>query len=89
MRICIGMIGLGRMGGNMARRLCRGEIQVLAFDREIEAARRLSAHSGVRVRWSGLIGQATGEHKRKIYRIDHYVLDEAADPAGTRAGRHP
>src|SRR5262245_35481331 len=28
----IGMIGLGRMGGNMARRLMRGGHQVVAFD---------------------------------------------------------
>ena len=49
MRLCIGMVGLGRMGGNMVRRLCRGGIEVLAFDRDIEAAHRLSAKSGIRV----------------------------------------
>jgi 6-phosphogluconate dehydrogenase len=49
MHICIGMVGLGRMGGNMARRLYRGGIEVLAFDRDIQVARRLSAKSGIRV----------------------------------------
>ena len=33
----IGMVGLGRMGGNMARRLARGGIEVVAFDRSAEA----------------------------------------------------
>jgi 6-phosphogluconate dehydrogenase len=30
----IGIVGLGRMGGNMARRLARGGVRVLAYDRE-------------------------------------------------------
>ena len=30
----IGMVGLGRMGGNMARRLARGGHEVVAFDRD-------------------------------------------------------
>ena len=28
----IGIVGLGRMGANMARRLARGGVQVVAFD---------------------------------------------------------
>ncbi len=36
----IGIVGLGRMGANMARRLARGGAQVIAFDRE-RAAREL------------------------------------------------
>ena len=39
----IGMIGLGRMGANMARRLARGGAQVVAWDRAA-AARRALAH---------------------------------------------
>jgi len=33
----IGMIGLGRMGGNMAQRLLKGGHRVLAYDRSVEA----------------------------------------------------
>ena len=39
----IGMIGLGRMGGNMARRLMAGGHQVVAYDRDAEAVARLAA----------------------------------------------
>ena len=37
----IGMIGLGRMGGNMARRLMRGGHQVVAYDRDPAAVAAL------------------------------------------------
>ncbi len=43
----MGMIGLGRMGGNMARRLRRGGIEVVGFNKEREAADRLAAESGL------------------------------------------
>ncbi len=38
----LGMIGLGRMGANMARRLMRGGHQVVAFDRAAEAVQALA-----------------------------------------------
>src|SRR5665647_798192 len=38
----IGMIGLGRMGANMARRLARGGAQVIAWDRAAAACRALA-----------------------------------------------
>jgi 6-phosphogluconate dehydrogenase len=41
----IGMIGLGRMGGNMARRLLRAGVEVVAFDRS-DAARAALAAEG-------------------------------------------
>ncbi len=37
----VGMVGLGRMGANMARRLARGGHEVVAWDRSAEAARAL------------------------------------------------
>ncbi|HEX8978900.1 MAG TPA: decarboxylating 6-phosphogluconate dehydrogenase [Parasulfuritortus sp.] len=44
----IGLYGLGRMGGNMARRLSRGGVRVLALNRSREVAERLAAEeSGV------------------------------------------
>jgi 6-phosphogluconate dehydrogenase len=39
----IGIIGLGRMGGNMARRLMRGGHQVVVHDRDTAAIAALSA----------------------------------------------
>jgi len=39
----IGLIGLGRMGGNMARRLARGGHTVVAWDRNAAAANALAA----------------------------------------------
>ncbi len=45
----IGMVGLGRMGGNMARRLARGGARVVAFDLAPAARAALSDEPGVRV----------------------------------------
>lgn len=39
----IGLYGLGRMGGNMARRLSRGGIRVCAYNRSFEVAERIAA----------------------------------------------
>jgi 6-phosphogluconate dehydrogenase len=39
----IGMIGLGRMGGNMVERLLRDGHDVVVFDRDAEVARRVGA----------------------------------------------
>ena len=38
----IGIIGLGRMGGNMARRLARGGVEVIGFDKDPAAAKALA-----------------------------------------------
>jgi 6-phosphogluconate dehydrogenase len=43
----IGIVGLGRMGGNMARRLARGGVRVLAYDRERAARDALAGEPGV------------------------------------------
>jgi len=42
MTMQLGMIGLGRMGANMARRLMRGGHQVVAYDRSADAVKQLS-----------------------------------------------
>lgn len=41
------MIGLGKMGGNMVRRLRRGGIEVVGFDRATEVVTGLSVESGM------------------------------------------
>src|ERR1700722_1506278 len=38
----IGMVGLGRMGANMARRLMQGGHQCVVFDLNVESVRQLS-----------------------------------------------
>ena len=45
----IGMIGLGRMGGNMARRLMRAGHEIVAFDRDPEAVAGLVKDGAVGV----------------------------------------
>lgn len=45
----IGMIGLGRMGANMARRLARGGVRVVAWDAAVDARRALARENGVTV----------------------------------------
>lgn len=44
----LGLIGLGRMGGNMARRLRRAGIEVVAYDRNRETTGALAAETGLR-----------------------------------------
>ena len=39
----VGMVGLGRMGGNMARRLLRGGLACVAYDRDPQAVAALTA----------------------------------------------
>jgi 6-phosphogluconate dehydrogenase len=42
----IGMVGLGRMGANMARRLARGRVNVVGFDPDAEARAALATTKG-------------------------------------------
>jgi 6-phosphogluconate dehydrogenase len=42
----IGMIGLGRMGGNMARRLARGGVDVVAYNRSFDVTEALAKETG-------------------------------------------
>ena len=41
----LGMMGLGRMGANMSRRIARAGHTIVAYDRNVEAARSLSSDS--------------------------------------------
>jgi len=43
----IAMIGLGRMGANMARRLCRGGIEVVGYNRSAEIVNTLEKEVGL------------------------------------------
>ena len=41
------MIGLGRMGGNMARRLMKAGHEIVAYDRDAQAVEKLVADGAV------------------------------------------
>jgi len=43
----LGMIGLGRMGGNMVRRLIKGDHDCVVFDRSSEAVQAMVAENAV------------------------------------------
>ncbi len=43
----IAIIGLGKMGANMARRLCRGKIKVVGYNRSDEITRQLAEQEGL------------------------------------------
>src|SRR5262245_59223396 len=45
----IGIIGLGRMGSNMSRRLARGGVRVIAFDQDRGQRDSLTGEVGVEV----------------------------------------
>ncbi|GLC24825.1 phosphogluconate dehydrogenase (NAD(+)-dependent, decarboxylating) [Roseisolibacter agri] len=51
----IGMVGLGRMGANMAARLARGGHQVVAFDRSPDAVRAAVTAAGANVEGAGAL----------------------------------
>ncbi|MGF1645187.1 MAG: NAD(P)-binding domain-containing protein, partial [Thiotrichales bacterium] len=43
----IGIVGLGRLGANMARRLRRAEVPLVAFNRSEAVTRRLGDETGL------------------------------------------
>ena len=43
----VGIIGLGRMGGNIARRLMRGGHEVVVFDRSAESVKQLASEGAI------------------------------------------
>jgi len=43
----LAMVGLGKMGGNMARRLCRGGIEVVGYNRSPAIVEKIAAEEGM------------------------------------------
>ena len=43
----LALIGLGKMGGNMARRLCRGDVEVVGYNRSSQIVETLAAEEGM------------------------------------------
>ena len=55
----LGMIGLGRMGGNMARRLVDGGHEVVAYDRDPEAVADAVSHGAIAAPHSTISAQSS------------------------------
>ena len=58
-RLQLGMIGLGRMGANMVRRLIKDGHQCVVFDRSPEAVKDLVKEKAVGADVAGRFGQET------------------------------
>ncbi|MGN6820828.1 MAG: phosphogluconate dehydrogenase (NAD(+)-dependent, decarboxylating) [Sphingomonas sp.] len=70
----IGIIGLGRMGGNIARRLMRGDHQTVVYDRAPEAVKEIVADGGI---GAGSLEELAGKlHTPRIF----WVMLPAGDP---------
>jgi len=62
----LGMIGLGRMGANMVRRLLKGGHQCVVFDMSAKAVAELAKGKGCRHRFAGGVHQESGEAARGL-----------------------
>jgi 6-phosphogluconate dehydrogenase len=65
----IGIVGLGRMGANMARRLARGGVRVTGFDPDEAVRRSLAAESIAEARSPDHLERARRE--RRMHRRLH------------------
>jgi 6-phosphogluconate dehydrogenase len=63
----IGIIGLGRMGGNMARRLMRAGHQCVVFDRSVKPREQLAAEGATAVASLEAIVKALAEKPRAVW----------------------
>lgn len=85
----IGMIGLGKMGGNMVLRLLAGGQQVIGFDRSEEALQNIVSHGGTAARSVDELIAALGESgQRAVWvmvpagQITEQVIQELAGKLG-------
>lgn len=81
----IGMVGLGRMGANMARRLARGGAQVVAWDRAATARRALERTRRVAI----ATGLAALVQELKAPRVLWLMLPAGAATEGILAQLQP
>jgi 6-phosphogluconate dehydrogenase len=78
----IGMIGLGRMGGNMVSRLLRGGHQVVAFDRSDEAVAKVAGEGATGAHSLEELVQHLTERPRAVW-----VMVPAGDPTSQTIAR--
>ena len=77
----LGMIGLGRMGGNMTLRLMRGRHEVVAYDRNPES---VSAAEKEGAEPAALPGRARHETRAAASCLDHGPVRRGRSPARSR-----
>jgi 6-phosphogluconate dehydrogenase len=77
----LGMIGLGRMGANMSRRLHRSGHTVVAYDRSPEATRALAAEGISTVDSLAGLASALTAPRAVWLMVPHNVVDQAIDGA--------
>lgn len=87
----LAMVGMGRMGGNMARRLAQGGHHVVAFDVDSETAKNIAAeHDGISPVTDFTAMVARLDSPRVIWlMVPHHVVDssiKALLEAGVGAG---
>ena len=70
----LAMIGLGKMGGNMVRRLRRGGIDVVGYDRSAEAVAQLAVEEGMLAAISvedAVAKLSSPQHTRLLFTLMH------------------
>ena len=77
----LGMIGLGRMGANMSRRLHRSGHTVVAYDRSAEATRALASEGIATVDSLAGLASALAPPRAVWLMVPHNVVDDAIDTA--------
>ena len=75
----LGMIGLGRMGANMVRRLMRGGHRCVAFDRATEAVTSLAAEGAVGAKTEAEFVRALAQPRAIWLMLPAAVVDRAID----------
>ena len=75
----IGMIGLGRMGGNMVRRLMRGGHEVVAYDRDPSAVQALAREGAVAASTPDELARLLGGSRVVWLMVPDQVVDAAIE----------
>ncbi|MDQ3441053.1 MAG: NAD(P)-binding domain-containing protein, partial [Planctomycetota bacterium] len=75
----LGMIGLGRMGANMSRRLVRGGIDVVAFDKNPETVTALAREGPVAATSLAALAAALTAPRAVWIMVPAQFVDETID----------
>ena len=77
----LGMIGLGRMGANMSRRVAAAGHFVVAYDRNVEAARGIASHGITAAESLGALATSLAAPRTVWLMVPAGVVDNAIDDA--------
>jgi 6-phosphogluconate dehydrogenase len=75
----LGMIGLGRMGANMSRRVMRAGHHIVAYDRSADAVRELAKDGATGVDSEAALAAALTPPRAVWLMVPHTVVDSAID----------